>query len=380
MFLKSLIAALLIIPAFAWSQTEYVVRNGDTLLKIADKALGNSDRKDPRRYEFVKGLIKLNPSLKNPNALVPGQTILLPTDAVAAKETPAKEVAVKEAPVKEAPATEAAANEKVQSLKPVAAAAEAIAAKPAPQIAAPAPTPAPAAAEAKPASEEKPVAEAKHEEAHHNFIFVQPRYQTVKLVSEEEATATEATMKSTSSVGLDLQYGVILNSRWHLLFQGGVTSTQFGNITDGVSTVNHKSEVLKSFAAGVAYEATPSLHLDLLALYTEQSFLLPVTAGDYELKAVAFPGAELNASWDFYTGASNIFGVSAIGEYLAAVTKDSVEYKSILEPYGALYWKSNKGPDHVNYKVTLTYKHGHQETSLAKKVEQLSVLGVGFYF
>lgn len=368
MFLKSLIAALLIIPAFAWSQTEYVVRNGDTLLKIADKALGNSDRKDPRRYEFVKGLIKLNPSLKNPNALVPGQTILLPTEAVAAKEAPAKEVAVKEAPVKEAAATETAANEKVQSLKPVAAAAEAIAAKPAPPIAAPAPTPAPVPAEAK------------HEEAHHNFIFVQPRYQTVKLVSEEEATATEATMKSTSSVGLDLQYGVILNSRWHLLFQGGVTSTQFGDITDGVSTVNHKSEVLKSFAAGVAYEATPSLHLDLLALYTEQSFLLPVTAGDYELKAVAFPGAELNVSWDFYTGASNIFGVSAIGEYLAAVTKDSVEYKSILEPYGALYWKSNKGPDHVNYKVTLTYKHGHQETSLAKKVEQLSVLGVGFYF
>lgn len=370
MFMKSMIAALFIIPGLAWAQTEYVVREGDTLLKIADRSLGSLDKKDPRRYEFANTLIKLNPTLKNPNALVPGQTILVPTTATASL----KKAAVKETtPAKEA--------DKMASLKPVAAKAEAIAAKPEPQIAAAAPATAPAStAPAAPAKADHAKESHSQESAHHNFFFVQPRYQTVKLSSKDEATGTEAIMNSTSSMGLDVQYGVVLNSRWHLLFQAGVTSTQFGDIKDGVGTVNHKSEMLKTFAAGIAYEATPSLHMDLLALYTEQSFLLPPTATDYSLQAIAFPGAELNISWDFYSGARNTFGLSAIGEYLAAVSKDGVDYKSALEPYGALYWKSNYGHDRLNYKVTFTYKHGHQETSVAKKVEDLSVLGVGFYF
>jgi hypothetical protein len=378
MFLKSVVAALLITPCLAWSQTEYVVREGDTLLKIADRSLGSVDKKDPRRYEYAKTLVKLNPELKNPNALVPGQTILLPGDPVSLKQAAVKETA----PAKEtaAPEAEAPAVEKVGSLKPVAAATAVIAAKPEPQVTVPpapvAPLPAPS-----PSMEVKPEAHSA-EAAHHGFIFVQPRYQTVKLTSENESTHTEATMKSNSSVGFDLQYGKIINERWHLLFQAGLTSTQFGDIEHGAGTViNHKSETLKSFGVGVAYEATPSLHVDLMALYTEQSFLLPeATLGEYKLEAIALPGVEFNISWDFYSGARNIIGLSAIGEYLGNATKDGVEYKSSLDPYGALYWKSNFGADRVNYKVTLTYKHGHQETSVNKKKEDVGTVGVGFYF
>ncbi|MBS1972328.1 MAG: LysM peptidoglycan-binding domain-containing protein [Bdellovibrionales bacterium] len=382
MFMKLVTAAFLITPCLAWSQTEYTVREGDTLLKIADRSLGSTDKKDPRRYEYAKNLVKLNPKLKNPNALVPGQTILLPGDAPSMKEAAVKETAP--------------ANEKVGSLKPVAAAAAVIAAKPEPHVAAPAapaaPLPAPSpSAEVKPeaAAKEAPEKKEEHakeahsaEAAHHNFIFVQPRYQSVKLTSEDEANHTEATMKSNSSVGFDLQYGKIINERWHLLFQAGLTSTRFGEIEDGAGTnVGHKSETLKSFGVGVAYEATPSLHVDLMALYTEQSFLLPeATLGEYRLEAIAFPGVELNISWDIYSGARNIVGLSVIGEYLGNATKDGVEYKSALEPYGALYWKSNLGADRVNYKVTLTYKHGHQETSVNKKKEDVGTVGVGFYF
>jgi LysM domain-containing protein len=389
MFMKSLVAALLITPCLAWSQTEYVVREGDTLLKIADRSLGSTDKKDPRRYEFAKNLVKLNPTLKNPNALVPGQTILLPGDAPSLKEAAVKETKpMKEAPAQEAPTKEAATSGKVGSLKPVAAATAVIAAQPAPPAAIPAATAAPVAPaaplpEPKPEAHEALAKEAHSAEAgHHNFIFVQPRYHMVKLTSEDEATHTEATTKSNSSVGFDLQYGKIINERWHLLFNAGLTSTQFGDIEDNAGTnVGHKSETLKSFAVGVAYEPTPSLHMDLMALYTEQSFLLPeATAGEYKLEAIAFPGVELNVSWDFYSGARNIVGLSAIGEYLGNATKDGVEYKSVLEPYGALYWKSNFGPERVNYKVTVAYKQGHQETSVNKKKEEVSTLGVGFYF
>jgi hypothetical protein len=220
-----------------------------------------------------------------------------------------------------------------------------------------------------------------HEAAHHNFFFLQPRYQTLEISTKEIATDTTAKMKADSSIGLDLQYGVILNHKFHMLFQAGVTQTQFKDIEgDSPLTVNHKSETLKSFGLGIAYDITSRLHLDLMLMHADRTFLLPAVLPAYELTAVAIPGAELNISWDVYSGASNIFGVSAIAEFIGNLKKNDVEYKSTVESIGALYWKSNNGHDRKNYKVTVLYKKGHQDTSLTKQNEDVGVLGVGFYF
>lgn len=350
MFAKSLVTYLFIIPVFAWSQTEYFVVEGDTLLKIADKNLGNTDRANPARYEFVRQMLKLNPSIQNPNSLEPGQTIILPRNAHPKIST----VEITE------PTVTLKVPDQAQTPAPVEAPVEP------PVEVAPTPT-----------EELKPQA---HQSEHHNFFFIQPRYQTVELVSKDEVAHTKAKMKSESSVGLDLQYGVILNENYHLLFQGGVTSTQFGDLKGVSANVNHKSETLSYLAAGVALEASPTWHIDLMALYAQHTFLLPHSATEYELEAIAIPALELNISWDYLVTGKNIFGISAIGEYLSAVKKDGVEYKSTFEPFGALYWKSNNGHDKMNYKATLMYKHGHQETSVAKKAEDMTTLGVGVYF
>ncbi len=355
MLARSLVIFLFMIPGFVWSQTEYFVVEGDTLLKIADKNLGNTDRSNPARYEFVRQMMKLNPSIQNPNNLEPGQTIVLPRKAHA-KIDPAK-------------ITEPTVTLKTAEGVPVQAQA--------PVVETPVPAPVEHPVAVTQAEEAKPEA---HKSEHHNFFFVQPRYSTVELVSKNEMTHTKAKMKSESSVGLDLQYGVILNEHYHLLFQGGVTSTQFGDLKGVNATVNHKSETLSYLAAGIALEATPNLHIDLMALYAQHTFLLPHSATEYELHAVAIPALELNLSWDYLVTEKNIFGISAIGEYLSKVKKDGVEYKSTFEPFGALYWKSNNGHYKINYKATLTYKHGHQETSVAKKAEEITTLGVGFYF
>lgn len=384
MFAQILFAILVTIPIFAWSQTQYKVREGDTLLKIADRSLGNTDRSNPSRYDFVKKLIALNPQIKNPNALEPGQIITVPdefkgekvekvekvTEPMVVLKPAAPETSVPDPKVLEAPVPAATGPETHTEKHSV----------PTREVQAPAP-------EAKKVEvhQETKSAEASHEadshkSAHHNFIFVQPRYQMVEIISKDEVAHTKAKMESESSFGLDLQYGVILNEHFHLLFQGGITNTQFGDLKGVTATVNHKSETLKSLAVGIAYEATSTLHLDFMAFQAEQTFLLPDTATEYKLEAIAIPGAELNISWDYYTNAAHIFGVSAIGEYLSEVKKDGVTYESAFEPFAALYWKSNKGHDHLNYKVTLTYKHGHQETSSTKKAEELTALGVGFYF
>lgn len=357
---KSLITLLITAPFFSWAQTQYTVRKGDTLLKIADKNLNSSKPNDRRRYELAKKIQSLNPSLKNPNVLEPGQVIAIPGQSKAE---------VVEKPVVLAPLPEKR-EEPVPSLHVVAE-----------------PEPAPVSVQIVPAViPEKPVApvptvkkEEKHDE-HKNFIFVQPRIQTLQIETKEIATETKAKMKSDSSLGLDLQYGLVLNDRFHLLFQAGMTQTEFSNIEGDGASVNHKSETLKSFAIGVGYKAAANVHLDLMLMYADRTFLLPDTAPAYLLEAVALPGAELNISWDVVSVATHIFGMSVIAEYIGELKKDDVDYKSTLDPVVALYWKSNRGQDRTNYKMTLMYKKGHQDTSLTQQKEDVTSFGVGFYF
>lgn len=335
---------LFLIPFASLAQTQYIVRKGDTILKIADKNLGTTDKKDLRRYEYAKKIQKLNPNIKNFNQLEPGQTLIIP-----AKDMPVFVDIKKPAPA-ERPAVE------VRPAKPVVQ-----------EILIP---------------KEAPVESAIHKltEAHPNFIFLQPRYQIVQLESRDLATDTEADLKSKSSFGIDLQYRKIINEQFHLLFQAGLTQTHFKDIEGAATEINHTSETTKSFGVGLAYEATHSLHLELMMSYADRSFLLPEGSGIYKLESVGIPGAELNLSWDFYAANLNTFGISAIGEYIGNYSKDNIDYKSSFEPFGALYWRSNYGPDRNNYKISFTYKHGHQKTNVSEQKEELMVLGLGFYF
>lgn len=363
---KYLMAFLMIVPLFSGAQTQYIVRKGDTLLKIADRILGNTKPNDPRRYELAKKIQSLNPHLKNPNALEPSQTITLPGQEKAVSLAPPTHPAATFAdPVPEV--LPPSVPEQPAPVPPVIVNSESL------------PTPTPVPVPPVPNAVQKPETHDKHSE-HTNFVLVQPRLQTLQISTKETATGTKAKMKSDSSVGLDLQYGFVLNHRFHLLFQAGITQTTFGNIEGDATSVNHKSETLTSYALGIGYEATSKLHLDLMVMYADRTFLLPEVLPAYLLESVTIPGAEFNISWDAFTTGSNIFGISAIAEYIGQLKKNNVDYKSTLESIVALYWKTNRGHDHINYKMTLSYKKGHQDTSLTEQKEDVTSFGVGFYF
>lgn len=356
---SAFIFSLFLFSIMSFAQESYTVRKGDTLLSIADKALGLTKKNDPRRYQFAKQIQALNPQLKNPNILEPGESITLPASAKIDTATAATAVTT---PVVQPPTVveEAAKPEETPVAETV-------------------PATNPVADEPTPAAHTAAHSADKHSQ-HPDFIFLQARYQSLKFKAKDETTKTESTLPAGSSYGLDLQYGKILNETWHLLFQAGFTQTNFKDFKETGRTINHKSETLKFFGLGVAYDLTHTLHLDLMATYADRTFLIPTTSTDYELKAHMIPGADLNISWDFYSGNSNIFGASAIGEYIASLKKDDIKYESAVEPVYALYWKSKNGHDSLNFKATLTYKHGHQKTNVSEQYEDLTTLGLGVYF
>lgn len=332
-----------------WAQTEYVIQKGDTILKIADKNIGTTDKKDPRRYDFARKIQKLNPNIKNMNQLEPGKILLIPN-----KDKPVfvdiKKPSMPEARTHSKPTSEDGTTKRIEPL-PMA---------------------------LKENSHNQVMNE--DQEHHPNFILIQPRYQLLHLEAKNLTTRTDATMKSKNSYGLDIQYGKIINDQFHLLFQVGLSKTDFTEIEGDATSVNHTSETTKSFGLGVAYEVSQNLNIDFIIFYADRTFLVPDTSGAYKLESLGIPGAELNISWNFYSNPSNFFGISAIGEYVGNYTKDDIDYKSALEPLGAIYWKSNYGIDHTNYKATLTYKHGHLKTNVSEQSEEISTGGLGFYF
>lgn len=359
---RFLTALMMILPAMAFAETSYTVRKGDTLLSIVDREMGFENKKDPRRYQWAQRIRAQNPQIKNPNALEPGDVLTLPDFPGAKKTEPqiALKPAVPVSPVA-APITAPPAETEHEPAKP----AILVAAPPAP-IEPPA-TPPPPAHENHEA----------HAGDHHDFIGIQPRFQFLTLKATDEATREEAKLTSKSSVGLDLQYGKILNDKWHLLAQVGYTSTEFNPI-DGVAgaTINHSRESQTIFALGAAYEISPSLHIDAFLNTADRTFVIPTGPGTWELKGVMIPGAEANLSWDFVQGNGYVVGGSVIAEYIAALTKDDIKYKSTLEPVGALYWTSKRGHDRLNYRVSVVYKNGHQHTNVSEQKEEAAIAGL----
>lgn len=363
MIAKMMFVLLLAAPTMVRADTSYTVRRGDTILKIADRALGIvNDTKDPRRYEFARKIQAKNPQLKNPNGLEPGMILVIP-DAPAAAARPVPEV------VK--PTTVGAAEAEVK-LPP----APVAAVEPEPEtepVPAPAPAPAhPSVPEASGLSHDKP-------QGHGDFISVQPRIQSAKIHVKDLATEAETTVQTKSSFGLDLQYGKVVGEHAVILVNAGVTSTQFKDLEEGLS-MNHMSETLKNFGVGFAYGLTSSLHLDMMFSFIDRTYVLPHDATSYELESILIPGADINLSWNFWQAPSFVLGVSAIGEYIGAARKDDIDYKSTFEPVGALYWMSQRGSDKLNYRLTATYRKGHQKTSLTEQHEEAGVLGFAVIF
>jgi hypothetical protein len=372
--MTKLLFVALLFPTLAFAATSYTVRKGDTLLSIVDSQMGSPGKKDPRRYQWAQRLQALNPHIRNPNALEPGDVITLPPTSQTSKPTPKPEAAPT-ATAKKPTAILISAPTTAPSVAPTAVATpESEANQPLPSFSSPQQPVEAAPAVASEPAHSAPAQAQPHEGSHSDFIGIQPRFQLLNLKVVEKATKNEAKLNAKSSAGLDLQYGKILSEKAHLLAQVGFTYTEFKAI-EGLAgaTIDHSQESQKFFALGFAYELTHSLHFDALAVAADRTFIIPTGLTTYELKGVMIPGTEANLSWDFVHGTSYVIGASLIGEYIGALKKDDIEYESALEPVGALYWTSKLGDRQVNYRASLTFKKGHQDTNVSEQKEEAAI-------
>lgn len=324
-----IISSLVLISSFpVYAAGGYVVRQGDTILKISDRALGiKNDQKDMRRYEFARSIIAANPDLKDPNVLHPGQTLMVPQNDTRQPSAAAPAVPVAPPPPPPAPATPPAP-------EPVAA--------PAP---APAPPPAPALAAMPP----------EHHEETSDFLVVQPRVQYHHFKIKNEEAEQEFKLDSQPNPGLGVAFGKAVAADMHLLLLAGLDYTRLKSLhgeTD--AALDGRTQWLKNFAVGLEWHPVHALKVEVLGLYNDRLFILPVE-DRYEAKSVAVPGAELALKWSALHLSRSVLGLGVAGEYFGAVSKDGHSYKSVVDPVGSLFWETARGPRHLNYGVTLNF-------------------------
>ncbi|MFN8944865.1 MAG: hypothetical protein ACK5WZ_09590, partial [Pseudobdellovibrionaceae bacterium] len=212
-----------------------------------------------------------------------------------------------------------------------------------------------------------------------DFFLLQPRLQSDEYKTKIIATGEKVTVKSQPNPGLLVGYGKAFGSGSHFIIEASLSQVRMKKMDDGISTIEDKSLLLKSFAAGIATKLSPSLHLHIMALFADFPVILPDGTGDgaedgtgaYTFKSVTLPGVEAVLAWHFLHFKSSALGLSATGEYLGKGKLDQVVYSSGFEPAGSLFWETDHGSDKTNYRVDLRYN------LTAQKSEDIDQHGTG---
>lgn len=320
------------------ADTTYVIRPGDTILKISDRLI-ESSKSSLNRYQMARRIRAKNPKIKDFNSLTPGEVINLPEDATAV----AKPAVVPE-PVEE----------------------------PAPAVAQPTPVATEEAEKAPPARDAK-IEEHNVEHHHANFLLIQPRFQMHEYGIDVESTHTHHKSEG-HVVGIGLGWGFAIGKKTHLLVLAGANHADLKKFSS--ETLSETNQWIKNFGLGIEYHWLTHLKVELVAIYNEHLFILPETTGGFAVKNVAVPGAELVFDWGFWHFTSSGLGLTAGVEYAGSVTKYGNKFKAAVEPLASLYWQTNR-PGRMNYRLAATYTLSGQ--SPEHEIEQhVTIIGLNF--
>lgn len=335
---------LCVFPQLVSANTSYVVQGGDTILKIADRSLGiENNRSDPRRYQFAREIIANNPSLKNPNQLTPGQTLIIPGGGESASApTPiaAETPQMSENPVL-MPPPPAMNTAQIVPQYPL----ESPAAPPAPAV------------------EHPPIHQTHASTANQSYLFIQPRFTVDEFKTKDIAAKKEIKTKSALNTGLNLGYGFAVGHSGHLIVEGGANYSQLAKPSASDITLSNKVMWMKNFGLGYERALTPSVHVHAMALMSDYLVVIPTeTAYDYTVDTVTMPAADLTLGWHFLHLSSSTFGISASGEYVFDAKKNGVKYKTGFEPAGTLSWETHRPHGLTNYRVALRYQPSAQKS------------------
>ncbi|QDK38454.1 LysM peptidoglycan-binding domain-containing protein [Bdellovibrio sp. NC01] len=384
MLKRTLALALITLPVLAFADTTYVVREGDTVLKIADKILASKDgKKDPRRYAFAKKIVAANSSIEDSNLLSPGQSIVIPEVEEKKKkviqivmdendkstvEASAQEVDETAAPGKQPIVVgEAEALAPVVVPPTVATAATEQVAKTEPQ----------AAVQAEIKKEEKvpelPVAKAdlklpKDMESE-DFITITPSVEFSNFKVKNRSTLQESEVRSKVNTGLDVQFEKSLNEKTSVLFNLGFSYVQLDQFDDGVTELSHTIQWHKRVSLGLAYALTPRLHFEAKVEGADRLFIIPESANHLDTVDVFNPGAEITVAWDFIHTNSSVVAAALSGHYYDGLTEDGVTYKSSFDPAGSIYWVAN-ADGKMKYRLSVDYSVRNQGTDLTEQREE----------
>jgi LysM repeat protein len=324
-----LMIAVASISATAWA---YVVKEGDTLSTIAYK---NISKKVYGDSGSLKKIIALNPQIKNPNFITPGEEISIGETQVpvlAKSEDLNRSIAGEAEPV--------VAPEKVCT-----------------EI----------------ASEKAPLFESGA------TMELTPDYSLTGLKTTDRSGGATITLPSQTNVGATLKYfqNWTQDSRSFIRFRLGYLA--FSPV-EFVNTKN-PNHVMAGFGIGGEFDLSSRTRLALGVNYQQEAFGSLSTATDITIDSAAIPNIDAKLSYNFFDKKPFVFGVSGVATVYFPVSVQN--YTSRLgESFGGiLYMKQQSvGGGTMSYQTEVGFTTRRQSTSLSDLTQTDVTVGVRIFF
>jgi LysM repeat protein len=326
---------LLTMASVSTTAWPYVVKNGDTLSEIAYKNI--SANVYGKNGSMVK-ILNINPQIKNPNLIMPGQVINLDKS-----ETPK----LTEIPTERNVATDSLISTQnfVENNN------------------------------SEMASKVSPLLKRRA------TVALNPFYNIANLSSADNVTGSESTIASKYYAGVNASYVQEWNKDFQTAINFKLASIAFEGPANSTKTLQDKSKFLSTIGVETNHNIGKKTHLKLGLSYGKELFIRAASTQSVAVDAINVPSISSKISYDIIELSPFALGVSATYSAKMPAKADSYNIK-LGHEYGAnIYLNQFTGNSH-NSKIQteLGFTRRSQNTNITSQTETNIMLGVRFHF
>jgi hypothetical protein len=320
--LRSFCIKFLAVVSFSTTAWAYVVKNGDTLSGITYE---NISAKVYGKDGSLNKLLALNPHIKNPDRIFPGQVISLSeVDKLAEVPTMERNIATNDSEI----APEASTLFKRGAL-----------------------------------------------------VALTPFYNITNISATDNTTGSESIVASKYYVGVNASYIQEWNKDFQTAINLKLASIAFEEPTSSTKTLQDASKFLSTIGLETNHNAAEKVHLKLGLSYGKELFIRAASTQSTAVDAVNIPSISSKISYIIKDLSPLTLGVSASYSAKMPTKVDTYKVKFGHEYGASLYLKQLTGySQNSNIQTELGYTQRKQNTSFSSQTETSIMLGVRFFF
>ena len=330
------------ISALALASVTYVVKKGDTLSQVSEKMVPGPVLGKNGSLERV---LALNPNIKNPDLIYPGEQVQLPGGELAQASAERQPAQIVPEPSPE-PSPQAAVD-----LSPKSPEAASVVQAPAPM-----------------------------QFKRGVYYTIAPFYDFATITNQDRSSGAPASLTTSYFTGADFSYGQKWTEGFRTFMHFKLAGVAFEAPTNGEGSISDTSKFLAGGGIGTESALSKSVTLGFSADYQQNLFTRGLDANNVTLDAIATPVLGANLSWDMITADPLAFGVSGMVAVDLPASTDGYRTWTGSSYGGSIYLKHLNPDQSSSSQADIGVFKRNQNTDITNQNETDVVFTLRLYF